>query len=629
MSTTESVSVSSLEEIVDLPGHLRFLSGLLDRHELPAECEARWAAELAAIRRRQEDQALRVGLLGEPASGKSTLLNALIRWPLLAAHALPAPAAAEILVRHGPQPRLWIDNVDGRGEQLGDDESFAELVKRLTSFEEAARTVSRVTLEIPAPLLEKGFAAIEIPSLSQTAVRDLCDAALVTIPADIPVSETLVELLRTRLGESLHRCLFVVTKIDRVRPRERPRLLETIAGRIAGKLGVDSPLVVPVSAAAALGEPLPDGTDGSSSDAAGEDYRELQTQLAAAEERIVQWLEAQRAVLLLERGAMQVAAAFDRFEADLQEVEARARSAREAAEEGSLRGLRPRIEESRKRHVAALALRLDQAVDHARNAIAATRQESLIRIHDLIARARGGEGLRGAVAQAGEVLSVLEEHLVPHLVAVCAQIDTATRGEAAGVAADLPALHPLSATTEGGLPRAGKAARDLQQLVHGGITGSTPAVLAHIRADQRKLIVWLVAGTFVGLLLNLMIPLPFVFLSVPCLVLLLSPRGERRRKMYWELLRSTVESSFARLDAAVGMRLAEMLGEARQQLEETADRYFALYDDLAQSRAAADRARAEEAARAERRARGDLDDLARRRQDLGRARSGLQQIHSL
>ena len=114
MSATESVSITSLEEIVDLPGHARFLSGLLDHHELPAERKARWTAELEKIRTLREDQTLRLAVIGEPASGKSTLLNALLRQPLLPAHVLPVPSAAAILVRHGPRPRLSVDYFDGR-----------------------------------------------------------------------------------------------------------------------------------------------------------------------------------------------------------------------------------------------------------------------------------------------------------------------------------------------------------------------------------------------------------------------------------------------------------------------------------------------------------------------------------
>jgi len=628
MTTAQSLAASSLEETVDLPGHLSFLEELLGRYELGAERRQQWANALGKIKARREDRNLYLAVVGELSSGKSTLVNALTGTPLLPADSPPATTAAATLVRYGPKPLLSVEFVDGHSEHYQEEEGLREQVRRLTSVEDIARTVSRVTIDCPATFLDQELAVVDMPGsnvdnarrseLVKRTIGEFGDALLVTVPADTPVSETLAELLRAQLDGSLHRCLFVVTKIDGVKPQERPHLLDTIAGRLAVKLGVASPVVLPLSAVAALGEPLPDGTDATTAGAAGDDYRNLRADFPTTQGQIVRILTTQRTVFLLDRSAALVAGAFDDLAVDLELIAERTRLAREAQEGGALRELGPRIEEGRQRHGAALAVRLDRAIAEARGAFAAVRQESLVRIQDLIAKARGGEGLRAAVAQSEVVLEAMEGQLASRLAVVCAQLGEAAREEAAAFASELPALPELPTALAERSAYAEATSRELMRLVHGGLMGSAPAVAARILADQKKLAVRLVVATLGGVLLT-----GFTFglsLLLPVFVLLLSPRAEKRREAYGDLLRANVESSFERLGAAVDVRLADARSEACRQLEAVAGRYFAWYDDQIRNRTEADRARSEEAARVERRLCGDLADLERRRKELQQAR---------
>jgi len=551
--------------------------------------------------------------------------------PLLPADSPPATTAAATLVRYGPKPLLRVEFVDGHGEQYQDEEGLREQVRRLTSVEDVARTVSRVTIDCPAPFLDQELAVVDMPGsnidnarrseLVKRTIREFGDALLVTVPSDTPVSETLVELLHAQLDGSLHRCLFVITKIDGVKPNERSHLLETIAARLAVKLGVASPIVLPLSAVTAIGESLPDGTDATTVGAAGDDYRNLRVDFAKTRERIVRILATHRTAFLLDRSAALVAGAFDDLAVDLELIAERARLAREAQERGALRHLGPRIEESRQRHGATLVARLDKAIEEARGALAAVRQESLVRIHDLIAKARGGEGLRAAVVQSEVVLEAMEGQLASRLAVVCVHLEEAAREEAATCASELPALPEGTTAPTERSAYAEVLSRELLRLAHGGLVGSAPAVASRILADQRKQSRLLIVATLIGFLLsfNPVMPLiPLFFL--PVLVLLLSPRGEKRRKAYWDLLQANVESSFERLGVAVNVRLADARSEACRQLEAVVGRYFAWYDDQIQNRTEVDRARSEESARVERRLCGDLADLERRRKDLQQAR---------
>jgi predicted GTPase len=637
MTTAQSLIATSLEETVDIEGHLSFLEELLKRHEPESGRREQWSSALEKIKARREDQSLYLAVAGEFSSGKSTLVNALIGTSWFPADS-PATTAAATVVRYGPKPRLRVEYKDGRVEQLEKKDSLREQVRRLTSVEEVARTVVLVTLDDPAPVLEQGLAIVDMPGANTDNVRrteivkralhEFGDAVLVTAPADIPVSDTLVALLRAELGGSLHRCLFVVTKIDCVKPKDRPRLLETIAGRLESKLDVAAPVVLPVSAVAALGEPLPDGTDAAAAGFSGDDYRDLGLQFAAARERMVRTLTAHRPVLLLDRLAVLVSEAFDAFAADLEALAEHARAVRETEGGEALRDFGTRIEAGRQHHGTALAARLDTTAAEARGALAAVRQESLVRIHDLIAKARGGEGLRAAVAQSAVVLEAMEGQLASRLGAICVQIDAAAREEAAAFEADLPAYAGVPAPTPERGTHARATAQDLMRLVPGGLVGSAPAVTERIRADQAKWIRLLVLSTLVGFVAGILLWFPPLFL-LPIIVLLLAPRGERRRAAYWELLRSNVDASFARLDAAVGAQFNEARSDALRQFDATVGRCVSWYDEQVQSRTTANRARADEAARAERGLHSDLASLEQRRNDLHEARAGLLELQRL
>src|SRR5258707_692448 len=98
MTTAQSLIASSLEETVDVSGHLSFLEELLGRHDLGGERRRQWTNALGKIKARQEDQNLYLAVVGELSSGKSTLVNALIGAPLLPADSPPATTAATTLV---------------------------------------------------------------------------------------------------------------------------------------------------------------------------------------------------------------------------------------------------------------------------------------------------------------------------------------------------------------------------------------------------------------------------------------------------------------------------------------------------------------------------------------------------
>lgn len=258
--------------------HLERVRSLLKHHKLDKKKQPEIFQALAQIEEHEREQRLFLGVVGEFNSGKSTLLNALLRDDLLKADANPqgTTSAATLLcygtkldvdVRRFPShfliqcvKVLWqIITLPAWPFLPGKPRDRAGLQKLLheaTAEEKVARRVRQVNVSHPAECLKQGMVIVDLPGtnvmnsrhgeVTSSALSEFCDAALVVIPADSPGSETLWTLLRDHIdAEVLRRCVFVVNKIDTVRrERERGPLVANITSRLRRDLGLDNPRVV-------------------------------------------------------------------------------------------------------------------------------------------------------------------------------------------------------------------------------------------------------------------------------------------------------------------------------------------------------------------------------------------------
>ncbi|MFE1510008.1 dynamin family protein [Streptomyces sp. NPDC058726] len=256
-------------------GHLRWIHDLLDRLRLPPERRDALRSRLRAVDARAADPELRVAVFGEASSGKSTLLNALLRRRLLPSSARVTTHTTTVL-RHR-------DDAEGMVVRTTDDSvlawpsrEFSQLTGRQhtarpgdleTALERVLTTdlATRVTdLEVlsPVPLLGGGTAVLDTPGFSVTepghrqlaeaAVRQ-ADLALVVVPAVSAMSMTLVEFLDGPLHDHHDRCAFVLTKMDLLDDDERSEVVETVENRLRD-LGIVDPVLLPCAPAQALKE---------------------------------------------------------------------------------------------------------------------------------------------------------------------------------------------------------------------------------------------------------------------------------------------------------------------------------------------------------------------------------------
>jgi GTPase Era involved in 16S rRNA processing len=133
-----------------------------------------------------------------------------------------------------------------------------ECIHFLTAIDEVATHIDHLVISHPAPFLSDGIVIIDTPGtnadheehaqITFKLIEQEADAAVIVIPAPFPLAMTLTDFLTHQLRPFLHRCLFVVTQMDKIPEAEHERLLDNIRTRLAEVLKIEQPIMLYQSA---------------------------------------------------------------------------------------------------------------------------------------------------------------------------------------------------------------------------------------------------------------------------------------------------------------------------------------------------------------------------------------------
>ena len=310
--------IEELEALTSADNHLHYVQSILDRSDFVTLPRSELQKKIERIQRRLNDPQLYLAVVGEFSSGKTTLINALLRDELLPTSALVATAAATRL-QGGSNLHVI---ADWKGEQLDLTEGeichlqnvdpkssdplvadCRQLINALTSQEVIAKDVEAITITHPASFLDRGITIIDTPGtnavnqrhgeITRQIVEDEADAAIVIIPATVPLSQSLCDFLEESLRPYWHRCLFIVTRLDQVRLSEQETLMTDVKSRLCEHLGIQSPVVYGCAAQVVL--------DCLSGEAVQPDSQGWQRRLETLETHLLDRLRQERTLSIAER----------------------------------------------------------------------------------------------------------------------------------------------------------------------------------------------------------------------------------------------------------------------------------------------------------------------------------------
>lgn len=265
--------------------------------------------DLKILEGKIEDDSLYLGAVGAFSSGKSTFINSVIHKNLLPTDAVQGTTVAasvlkkaeyddleivyndekimrlsenqdEMLLRYqveGIEERslsdecpsifkrivLWIKRLFGISQDAKEQqrkvsrEICIKMFKKIISTEEIASDVKCVTLYYQNESIPHKIALVDTPGtesinkrhndVTKNAIESICDAIVVIIPYDEPVSEELLSYVNENLAEQKSDCIYVVTKVELLGDRdELPRLLRVIKRRLENGLEIESACVIPM-----------------------------------------------------------------------------------------------------------------------------------------------------------------------------------------------------------------------------------------------------------------------------------------------------------------------------------------------------------------------------------------------
>ncbi|BAY16334.1 hypothetical protein NIES21_21600 [Anabaenopsis circularis NIES-21] len=274
---TDKEVADQIEVLLRSDEQLEFVQQVLQRSEISKSLQFELQQQIERIKQRQQDPNLYLAVIGEFSSGKSTFINALLKDDLLKTSALVATAAATKIC-HGNELKVEVNFSGSRvgvvttqanstvvnlpwlpNSQAIDIRRFIHLI---TSEEEVATEVVDITIEHPACFLANGIIIIDTPgtnaenprhgAITQKVVEQEADLAIIIVPATMPLSQTLSDFVANSLKEYLHRCIFVVSRMDAIKPQQQSVLLQDLRSRLIDKLGIFPPVLHSCSAQVAL-----------------------------------------------------------------------------------------------------------------------------------------------------------------------------------------------------------------------------------------------------------------------------------------------------------------------------------------------------------------------------------------
>ena len=283
MKASTSSLNRELNKIIDVENHLSFVKSMVQKCYTSSKKKSELLEKVKLAEQRATDRTLRVAILGEFSSGKSTFINALLRQRLLKS-ARAATTATATHISYGHTLKVTVDFLDGRSiRSTALDTSqlcraiahikatpiktipIREVIDILTSDQKVANFVKRVFVSLPNKNLKSGISIIDTPGIgagasdtenhtqiTQAVIEEAADAVIVLIPSAQPMSNTLISFLQSTTHRFLHRCIFIVTAMDNQEEEDRARILDFVNQCLRQKLELKAPVICESAAISAL-----------------------------------------------------------------------------------------------------------------------------------------------------------------------------------------------------------------------------------------------------------------------------------------------------------------------------------------------------------------------------------------
>jgi len=204
---------------------------------------------------RAEDESFEIAVFGRVSSGKSSLLNAILRTDVLPVGVTPITAVLT-RITHGRVPSMTVSFADAPSRTLAPDQLSEFATEQRNPANE--KRVSRIVVQLPAARLKEGVTFVDTPGLGSLAVSGAaetlgylpkCDLGVVLIEAASSLAPEDLQTIRT-LTEATIPVTLLLSKSDLLNDSDRERVIEYVKQSVSTECSLN----LPVRAVSALAE---------------------------------------------------------------------------------------------------------------------------------------------------------------------------------------------------------------------------------------------------------------------------------------------------------------------------------------------------------------------------------------
>lgn len=262
MKENNYFSWRNISEMADIDSHIVFASTLMGKYDWEEATKSNLEKQLATIVEKQNDKMLNISVIGEFSTGKSSFINALVGYELLAVNVIQGTTVAITIIEYSEDFSITLTDFSGRCSKkvYKSIDSLRQQLHIYTTDAAYAKNINYVTVTLPSDILKNGYRIIDTPGtnslelwheeITRRAIRELSDLSIILTDATQPMPVTLMSFVDNTLADSVKNCAFVANKIDRIREKERDGIIKFIGTKICQSFDIEEPIVLPFSAVA-------------------------------------------------------------------------------------------------------------------------------------------------------------------------------------------------------------------------------------------------------------------------------------------------------------------------------------------------------------------------------------------
>ena len=248
--------------MADIDSHIVFATTLMGKYDWEEATKHRLEKQVSAIVDKQNDNLLNISVIGEFSTGKSSFINALVGYELLAVNVIQGTTVAITIIEYSEEFSITLTDFLGKSLKIifKSIDSLRQQLHIYTTDAAYAKKIDYVTVTLPSDILKNGYRIIDTPGTNSLelwheevtcrAIKELSDLSIILTDSTQPMPATLVSFLDNTLGDSVESCAFVANKIDRIGDKERDGIIKFIGKKICQSFDIENPMVLPFSSVA-------------------------------------------------------------------------------------------------------------------------------------------------------------------------------------------------------------------------------------------------------------------------------------------------------------------------------------------------------------------------------------------